>query len=207
VIPFYISRFKVIDRSWLTEKPWEITLRANQIIQEKIKSLSGDFIVNGNIAIHQTAVVEEYSILKGPLIISENCFVAAHAYLRNGVFLDEGVSIGPGCEVKASFIFSNSALAHFNFVGDSILGSRVNLEAGAIIANHFNERADKLISVKINNEIIQTGSSKFGALLGDDVKVGANAVLSPGTILSPHTIVGRLELINQVESLKDQRAH
>jgi NDP-sugar pyrophosphorylase family protein len=198
VIAFYISRFKIIDRSWLTEKPWEITTRASSIVIEKIKSLSSEYIMTGDIAIHKSATIEEHAVLKGPLIISENCFVAAHAYLRNGVFLDEGVSIGPGCEVKSSFVFSNSALAHFNFVGDSILGSRVNLEAGSVIANHFNERSDKQISVKINKEIIQTGSSKFGALLGDDVKIGANAVLSPGTILPPHSIVDRLQLIQQV---------
>jgi NDP-sugar pyrophosphorylase family protein len=198
VIPFYISRFKIIDRSWLTEKPWEITARASSIVVEKIRSLSSEYIVTGDIAVHKSAIVEDHAILKGPLIISENCFVAAHAYLRNGVFLDEGVSIGPGCEVKSSFIFSNSALAHFNFVGDSILGSRVNLEAGSVIANHFNERSNKQISVKINNEIIQTDSLKFGALLGDDVKIGANAVLSPGTILPPHSIVDRLQLIQQI---------
>jgi NDP-sugar pyrophosphorylase family protein len=198
VIPFYISRFKVIDRSWLTEKPWEITANASSIITEKIKSLSPDYAVTDNVAIHKSAMVEEHVVLKGPLIISENCFIGAHAYLRNGVFLDEGVSIGPGCEVKSSFIFSNSTLAHFNFVGDSILGSRVNLEAGSVIANYFNERSDKQISVRISNEIIPTGSSKFGALLGDDVKIGANAVLSPGTILPPHSIVNRLQLVQQV---------
>jgi NDP-sugar pyrophosphorylase family protein len=201
VIPFYISRYKVINRSWLTDRPWEITARANQIILEKIKTLStDDFIVRDEIAVHRTATIEQYSVLKGPMIISQNCFIASHSYLRNGVFLDEGVSIGPGCEVKSSFIFSNSVLAHFNFVGDSILGSRVNLEAGAVIANHFNERREKQIAVKVNNEIIQTTVSKFGALLGDDVKIGANAVLSPGSILPPHTVVDRLQLITQVKT-------
>ena len=98
MIPFYISRFKVIDRSWLTEKPWDITAGANAIVREKIKTLSADFFVNGDVAIHKSAIVEENAVLKGPLIISENCFVAAHAYLRDGVFLDECVSVGPGCK-------------------------------------------------------------------------------------------------------------
>jgi len=64
--------------------------------------------------------------------------VAAHAYLRGGVFLDEDVRVGPSCEVKASFIFRGSALAHLNYAGDSLIGASVNLEAGAVLANHFN---------------------------------------------------------------------
>jgi bifunctional N-acetylglucosamine-1-phosphate-uridyltransferase/glucosamine-1-phosphate-acetyltransferase GlmU-like protein len=150
------------------------------------------------VAIHKTAIVEQGVILKGPVIISADCFIGAHAYLRGGVFLSDHVSIGPGCEIKSSFIFSHSALAHFNFVGDSVLGSYVNMEAGSIIANHYNERVEKQISVLIKNQIIETGVNKFGALVGDHVKIGANAVLSPGTLLSKNAIVARLELIQQV---------
>lgn len=66
-------------------------------------------------------------------------------------------------------------------------------------ANHFNERVDKKISVAFNSTIIDTGTEKFGALVGDNTKVGANAVLSPGTLLKPGTIVKRLELIEQIK--------
>ena len=147
-------------------------------------------------AIHREAKIEEHVILKGPIIINSNCFVGAHAYLRGGVFMASKSSVGPGCEIKSSFILG-SALAHFNFVGDSILGSGVNMEAGSIIANHYNERLDKKIRVLIKNKLIETGIEKFGALVGDDTKIGANAVLSPGTLLSPKSIVRRLELVDQ----------
>ena len=110
-------------------------------------------------------------------------------------FLDEHVRIGPGVEVKTSFIFSNSALAHFNFVGDSIVGSHVNMEAGAVIANHYNERKDKAIRAYLNGKVYETGLEKFGALIGDRCKIGANAVLSPGTVLPADTIVKRLQLV------------
>jgi NDP-sugar pyrophosphorylase family protein len=113
------------------------------------------------------------------------------------VFLDEHVTIGPGCEVKTSIVLANSALAHFNFVGDSIVGSYVNMEAGSVIANHYNEREQKEISVLINGKCLPTGSQKFGALIGDHTKIGANAVLSPGTILEPRSVVGRLMLVEQ----------
>ncbi|MDJ1479922.1 DapH/DapD/GlmU-related protein [Cytophagaceae bacterium YF14B1] len=180
------------------QTPWEITTKIQEIISQILTTLDPDFIVRDHIAIHKDSVVEQGVILKAPVIISKGCFIGAHAYLRGGVFLAENVSIGPGCEVKSSFIFSGSALAHFNFVGDSIIGSQVNMEAGAIIANHFNERDDKRIWAKINHEIIDTKVTKFGALIGDNSRIGANAVTTPGTILPPNSVVGRLELVNQM---------
>jgi NDP-sugar pyrophosphorylase family protein len=142
----------------------------------------------GDIFIHPTSVVEEGVILKGPVFVGPNCFIGAHAYLRGGVYLIGNNSIGPGCELKSSILFPKTNLAHFNFVGNSILGSNVNMEAGAVIANHFNERA---------NEEIFPGVTKFGAVVGDNCKIGANAVLSPGTMLPKNTVVGRLELVGQ----------
>ena len=88
-------------------------------------------------------------------------------------------------------------MAHFNFVGDSIVGSQVNFEAGAIVCNHWNERTDTQIRLFYKEQIIETGLEKFGALVGDGCKIGANAVLSPGTILAKNTIVKRLELVEQ----------
>ena len=179
------------------ELPWRITGEAESIIHAKIKTLGPEFSVRHNIAIHRNAQVEDHVTLKGPLIISAECFLAAHAYLRGGVYLGEKVCIGPGCEVKSSFILPHTTLAHFNFAGDSIIGSYVNMEAGSIIANHYNERDNKLINVMIDGKKVTTQSTKFGALVGDHSKIGANAVLSPGTILLPYSIVNRLQLIEQ----------
>ena len=177
--------------------PWKFTQQAEAILMEKMLSLGPDYKIFNYVAIHNSVTIDSHAIIKAPAIISPNCFVGAHCYLRGGVFLDENVSLGPGCEVKTSFIFSHSALAHFNFAGDSIIGSHVNLEAGAIIANHYNERKDKVIIVWIDGKRFSTGMQKFGALVGDRTKIGANAVLSPGTILEPDTIVKRLQLIDQ----------
>jgi NDP-sugar pyrophosphorylase family protein len=180
--------------------PWDITTSAAVHIIEKIKTLSEDYYtIHDHIAIHKDARIEEHVIIKSPAIISAGCFIGAHAYLRGGVFLGEGCSIGPGCEIKSSFIMPHTALAHFNFAGDSIVGSKVNMEAGAVIANHYNERTDKEISIVINGKKIATGITKFGALIGDGTKIGANAVLSPGTILSANSVVKRLELVEQAK--------
>ena len=192
----YIARFKDYFDDDL---PWLIIQNLEPIIFEKIKFLSDDFEVNNGIAIHKTAIVEKNAILKAPLIIEENCFVAANACLRNGVFLSKNVKIGMGVEIKSSIILNNSAVAHFNFIGDSIIGENVNFEAGSITANHFNERENKEIFVKIDDNIINTKVVKFGSLVGDFSKIGANSVLSPGTILKKNSVVKRLELIEQIK--------
>ncbi len=179
--------------------PWQVTAQAVALVEEWLRTLGDDYRVRDGVAIHRTATVEEGVVLKGPVVVSAGCFLAAHAYLRGGVFLDEGVTVGPGCEVKSSFLFQKAALAHFNFVGDSLVGAGVNLEAGAVTANHYNERAHKDIAVQVGGQVFGTGVQKFGALIGDGSRLGANAVTSPGTILPPGSVVGRLELVEQVK--------
>lgn len=179
------------------KSPWEITQSLNELITSQIPLLGDDYIIDNEIAIHKTATIETNVTLKPPMIIGANCFIGANSYLRNGVYLMDHVSIGTGCEIKTSIIFPNSAIAHFNFIGDSIIGRRVNFEAGSITANHYNERENKVITVVHNAEKINTHTTKFGSLVGDDSKIGANAVLSPGTLLPPKSTVRRLELIEQ----------
>lgn len=105
--------------------------------------------------------------------------------------------IGPGAELKSSFVFANTHLAHFNFVGDSVLGAGVNLEAGSIICNHRNERPGHELRVRLGTGLHLLGQSKFGALVGDGAQLGANAVLAPGTLLLPGAVVPRGALCDQ----------
>ena len=194
----YITGFSDTFAAQQDALPWEVVKNFPAILEEMLRHLNSDYIVKDGVAVHQSATVEKSVVLKAPVIISENCFIGANAYLRGGVFLGSGATIGTGCEIKTSIILHQSAIAHFNFVGDSLIGSNVNFEAGSIVANHFNERADKQIRVVINGESIDTGVTKFGALVGDTCKIGANAVLSPGTILAKGTVVKRLELVEQL---------
>ena len=105
--------------------------------------------------------------------------------------------IGPCCELKTVLMFSNSKAAHLNFVGDSVVGRDVNIEAGAMIANYRNEKADKVIRFHHQGKLVETGVEKFGAMIGDHVRIGANAVIAPGAVLPVSTIVRRLELVDQ----------
>ena len=180
---------------------WQITRRATERVGAALSDLDGGYRREGDIAVHRTATIESGAVLKGPAIIGPGCFLAAGAYLRGGVFLDEGCIIGPGCELKSSFLFKGATLAHFNFVGDSILGADVNLEAGAIIANHRNEWEAKAIRFVFGGGVVEPGVEKFGALVGDHVRVGANAVIAPGAIIGRGTKIPRLTLIDQAPGL------
>ncbi|MCC9137617.1 DapH/DapD/GlmU-related protein [Pontibacter silvestris] len=197
VIDNFIKGFSQIFPGQTALQPWDITNSLKEILNKTISSLSEDYNINDGIAVHKTAIVEEGVIMKRPVIVSKNCYVGAHAYFREGVYLDSAVKIGPGCEIKSSVICSETAVAHFNYIGNSIIGKNINFEAGSIAANHYNERASKEISVLYESKIIETGTEKFGSLVGDNSRIGANAVLSPGTILEKNSIVKRLELIEQ----------
>jgi bifunctional N-acetylglucosamine-1-phosphate-uridyltransferase/glucosamine-1-phosphate-acetyltransferase GlmU-like protein len=195
VLEEYIRKFPIPHL--INQPPWLITQNLSSTLVELLAGLDSSYSIQEGIAIHSTARIESGVILKPPVIIAAHCFVGAHSYLRGGVYLADSVTIGPGCEIKASVISSHSAAAHFNFIGDSLIGSYVNMEAGSVIANYHNDRKDKRIIIYYEGQKINTSAEKFGALVGDQSKIGANSVLSPGTVLPPGSIVPRLALIDQ----------
>ncbi|MCA9839394.1 MAG: hypothetical protein KC422_20965 [Trueperaceae bacterium] len=157
-----------------------------------------DFRKTGNAYIHPTAIVERNVQIRGFAVISAGCFIASNAYLRGGVILGPNTHVGPGVELKSVLCSGNTAFAHLNYVGNSVVGTGVNLEAGVIIANHLNESPGTTIKIKQENSVVDTGLLKFGALIGDGAKIGANSVLSPGTILKGSEVISRLSLVKQL---------
>jgi bifunctional N-acetylglucosamine-1-phosphate-uridyltransferase/glucosamine-1-phosphate-acetyltransferase GlmU-like protein len=177
----YVSTFFIelpfLDR---TLPPWSVVSAMPALLAQLGNVVDrGVYRESDGCLVHESARIEAGAILKAPLLVSAGCFVAAGAYLRDGVFLGRDVTIGPGCELKAAIVMAETTLAHFNFVGDTIVGCGVNVEAGAVVANQFNERDAQEITVRVNGRAIATGVTKFGALIGDGCRLGANAVLSP----------------------------
>ncbi len=196
-IPRYIEGWTSSPFAALDIEPWLVVQQAEQLIREALGKVDSGYRIEGGFAIHPTATIETGVVLKGAGIIGPRCFIAAGSYLRGGTYLDEDCIIGPGTELKTSFMFSGAKLAHLNFVGDSIIGSGANIEAGAIIANYRNELSDKTIRIACAGSVIDTGVTKFGSLIGDNTRIGANAVVAPGALIEPSSKVGRLQLIDQ----------
>jgi NDP-sugar pyrophosphorylase family protein len=180
-----------------TLSPWEITSDAEQIVSGLAEACDGeDWVEVGGGVAHHTAKVSPHAYIEGAVFIGPYCEVGAGTTLRGGVWLEKGVTIGSNAEVKASFVFAAARIAHLNYVGNSFIGEDVNLEAGAVLANHWNERNGESIFLRTpGGERIQTGVAKFGAIVGDGARIGANAVTSPGTVLAKNAVVDRLELI------------
>ncbi len=168
--------------------PYEIIREMEQIITFLQLNLDKkDFILKDNIAIHKRALISEKAIIKGPVIIDEGAEIRPFAYLRGRVIVGKRTVIGNGSELKNCLLFNNCEVPHFNYLGDSILGYRAHLGAGAILSNLKANKSE--IKLKINDKVIETNLTKMGAILGDGVEIGCNAVLNPGTIIGKNTFI------------------
>jgi UDP-N-acetylglucosamine diphosphorylase / glucose-1-phosphate thymidylyltransferase / UDP-N-acetylgalactosamine diphosphorylase / glucosamine-1-phosphate N-acetyltransferase / galactosamine-1-phosphate N-acetyltransferase len=193
----FIEPWRTSSFANIHQAPWHLVGNIEALLRQQIAGLDPSYTCVEDVAVHYSAIIEAGAVVKGPAIIGSNCFIAAGAYLRGGVYLERDCIIGPSSELKTTVMFAGSKLAHLNFVGDSIIGADVNIEAGAIIANYRNELENRNIRIAYRGQVIDTGVDKFGALVGDGCRIGANAVIAPGALLERASIVGRLQLIDQ----------
>lgn len=133
------------------------------------------------ISIGKGSIVEPGAYIKGPCLIGENCVIRHGAYLRGNILAGNRCVLGHDSEFKNAILLDDAHAAHFAYVGDTILGNRVNLGAGTVCANLKLNRGQ--ISLHFNGRRINTGLKKFGAIIGDDCQIGCNSVANPGTLL------------------------
>jgi bifunctional N-acetylglucosamine-1-phosphate-uridyltransferase/glucosamine-1-phosphate-acetyltransferase GlmU-like protein len=148
------------------------------------------FLEKPQILIGAGTLLEPTAIIKGPAVIGNECEIRQGAYIRGNVIVGKNSIIGHATEVKNSIIMNHSEAGHFNYIGDSILGNHVNMGAGSRLANlQFRSAEEKTqgyiheIQIPIDGQLVHTERSKLGAILGDHVEIGCNAVLCPGTFL------------------------
>ncbi len=135
--------------------------------------------------IAEGASVAPTACIKGPCIIGPQAEIRHGAYLRGGVIVGAGAVVGNSTELKNCILFDDVQVPHYNYVGDSILGYRAHLGAGAVTSNVKSDKT--LITLRFGEERLPTGRRKFGAMLGDFVEVGCNCVLNPGTVVGRET--------------------
>lgn len=140
--------------------------------------------------------LEPSAIVKGPCIIGNNCDVRQGAFLRGNVLTGDRCTLGHATEIKNSILMNHTEAGHFNYIGDSVLGSYVNLGAGTKLANlQFRTDEEKLkeffpqINMPTETGEADSGLNKLGSIIGDHSELGCNAVLSPGVVLGAHVWV------------------
>ncbi len=143
--------------------------------------------IGDRVIIGEGTIVEPGALIKGPAIIGKNCQIRHNAYLRENVIIGDDCVIGNSSELKNALLFNGAQVPHFNYVGDSILGHKAHLGAGAKISNV--KLFPGNIEVEVDGVPRDTGLRKFGALMGDHAEAGCNAVLNPGSILGRGAVV------------------
>lgn len=175
----YLSQF---------EYPWQALKGIKDLILTLGPSLGEDYTqIQPQVWVHKTAVVAPTAFLGAPCIIGANTEVRHCAFIRGSALVGENCVVGNSVELKNVILFDCVQVPHYNYVGDSILGYKSHMGAGAVTSNVKSDKT--LVVVKDGVQQIPTGLKKFGAILGDYVEVGCNSVLNPGTVIGKHSNV------------------
>lgn len=185
----YLSRFVY---------PWEALSGITDMIFKLGASLPKNEYneVHPGVWVHKTARVYQSAFLGTPCIIGAGSEVRHGAFIRGSALVGRDAVVGNSVELKNVILFDHVETPHYNYVGDSILGFYAHMGAGSITSNVKADR--KNIIVKDGEELIETGLKKIGAMLGDHVEVGCNAVLNPGTIVGREAVVYPLSAVRGI---------
>jgi len=183
---------------------WELLPKISTFLGKKLQNtqiikgsvMDGASLSKKPLFIDTGAIVEPGAYIEGPAYIGKDVIIRHGAYVRSNSILLENSLLGNSSEVKNSILFPFACAPHFNYIGDSILGSNVNLGAGTKLSNlTVSSKKDEItgtrptIKITIENKEYDTGLSKLGAILGDNVQTGCNSVLNPGSLVGENTVV------------------
>ena len=173
-------------------RPWDL-LEANRWTLKRTEHRVYGTVENGAhligpVTVAETARIRSGAYIEGPTFIDEGSDIGPNCYIRPCTSIGKNVRVGNGCEIKNSIIMDQTHLGHLSYVGDSILCERCNLAAGTITANLRLD--DGPVKMLLKGKVVNTGRRKLGAILGDNVKTGINALLMPGVKVGTNSWVG-----------------
>ena len=164
------------------EYPWQALSGISAMILELGSQLGDPYTEREpGVWVHTTATVAPTAYLGSPCIIGAGTEIRHCAFIRGSALVGENCVVGNSVELKNVILFDAVQVPHFNYVGDSILGYKSHMGAGAVTSNVKSDKS--LVLVRDREEKVETGLKKFGAMLGDRVEVGCNSVLNPGTVV------------------------
>ncbi|MCQ2505644.1 MAG: UDP-N-acetylglucosamine pyrophosphorylase [Lachnospiraceae bacterium] len=175
--------------------PWEMLSEIEKIILDIGSVLGNDYVkVKENVWVHKEAKVAPTAFLGDNVIVCKGAEVRHCAFVRGNAIIGEGAVVGNSTELKNVILFNKVQVPHYNYVGDSILGYKAHMGAGSITSNVKSDK--KLVAIKYGDELVETGRKKVGAFIGDNVEVGCQSVLNPGTV------IGRFSNIYPLSSVR-----
>ena len=162
--------------------PWEVLADISDFIIKLGNTLPEDeYEKRGeNVWIARDAKVFPSAYIGSPCIIDHGAEVRHCAFIRSSAIVGKNAVVGNSTELKNVVLFDGVQTPHYNYVGDSILGYKAHMGAGSITSNVKSDKT--LVVIKNGDELIPTGRKKVGAILGDNVEIGCNSVLNPGTV-------------------------
>ncbi|MBR3893761.1 MAG: UDP-N-acetylglucosamine pyrophosphorylase [Clostridia bacterium] len=163
--------------------PWEALEALSGFLLEIGETLPGELYEKRgeSVWVAKSAVVAPGASILGPCIVGERAELRPGAFVRGSVLIGADAVVGNSTELKNCILFDGVQVPHYNYVGDSILGYRAHMGAGAITSNVKSDKS--LVTVDLGDERVETRRKKCGAMLGDFVEVGCNSVLNPGTVI------------------------
>ncbi len=175
--------------------PWEALPKISAFIVELGETLDEEKYEkrDKDIWIAKNATIAPTAYIHGPAIIGENAEVRHCAFIRGNAIVGEGAVVGNSTELKNVILFNKVQVPHYNYVGDAILGYKSHMGAGSITSNVKSDKT--LVTIRTEENIVETGLKKFGAILGDEVEVGCGSVLNPGTVVGSHTNIYPLSMV------------
>jgi NDP-sugar pyrophosphorylase family protein len=175
------------------EHPWDVLKILAAYVQASAKPVLNNAEISPAahlgplVFVGEDTVVEPGVMIVGPAIVGARCRIRHGAYIRENVVVGDDCVVGNSVELKHCVLFDGCQVPHFNYVGDSVLGHRAHLGAGAIVSNVKLDHRN--VWVDCDGTPVDTGLRKFGALVGDHAEIGCNAVLNPGSIIGPGSVV------------------
>ena len=162
--------------------PWLVVPKIKEIIEYIIPTLSKEYEeISEGVFVFRGANISKTACILKPCIICEGAEIRHGAFLRGNVIVGKGAVVGNSSEIKNSILFDGACVPHYNYVGDSIVGYRAHLGAGAIISNLKGDGSN--VKIRYKEQVLDTGMRKLGAIIGDEAEVGCGCVLNPGTII------------------------
>ena len=163
--------------------PWEVLDGIGDFIRALGPTLPVEEFeeVSEGVWIAKDATVFPSAYIGSPCIIDHVAEVRPGAFIRGSAIVGKNAVVGNSVELKNAVLFDGVHVPHYNYVGDSVLGYKAHMGAGSITSNVKSDKSP--VVVKEPGQPHETGRKKFGAVLGDQVEVGCNSVLNPGTVL------------------------